>query len=30
MLKALITTIPFGDKNRLPLDLLKKNLGADT
>jgi len=23
MLKALITTIPFGDKNRLPLDLLK-------
>jgi len=25
MLKALITTVPFGDKNRLPLDLLKKS-----
>ena len=24
MLKALITTVPFGDKNRLPLDLLEK------
>jgi len=25
MTKALITTVPFGDKNRLPLDLLEKN-----
>jgi len=24
-MKALITTVPFGDKNRLPLDLLEKN-----
>jgi D-3-phosphoglycerate dehydrogenase / 2-oxoglutarate reductase len=24
MLKVLITTVPFGDKNRLPLELLKK------
>jgi D-3-phosphoglycerate dehydrogenase / 2-oxoglutarate reductase len=24
-LKVLITTVPFGDKNRLPLDLLKKS-----
>jgi len=23
--KALITTVPFGDKNRLPLDILEKN-----
>jgi len=25
MPKALITTVPFGDKNRLPLDILRKN-----
>ena len=25
MRKVLITTVPFGDKNRLPLDLLEKN-----
>ena len=25
MLKVLITTVPFGDNNRLPLDLLEKN-----
>ena len=25
MKKVLITTIPFGDKNKLPLDLLEKN-----
>ena len=24
-MKALITTVPFGDKDRLPLDLLEKN-----
>ena len=24
-MKVLITTVPFGDKNRLPLDLLKKS-----
>jgi len=25
MLKVLITTVPFGDKNRSPLDLLEEN-----
>ena len=25
MPKVLITTVPFGDKNRLPLKLLKEN-----
>jgi hypothetical protein len=25
MLKVLITTVPFGDKDRYPLELLEKN-----
>ena len=25
MFKVLITTVPFGDKNRLPIEILEKN-----